>query len=260
MAFLQTHSFLTEDGFYTAGALRRTYPKPEKVALTQVGSLNHRAKRITGDRKSGWKSWQSSQSNAFCREPCGWLSQPRAQLSHTDFMPAICNLVTMWLDWKDPRLGKTSKSLTVCAQSSRLNPKFLPPWGSWPYHSSAVTEASKKEEVQLHQEASQEDGSRAMGGDGEASTFHRPSRRNRSHLLVGGPPEGQCLFHVLALLQQAGSLIGGQAQKSNLKKNTGRYAKKRNHTTTLRLITLGRAPRDTDKQSALRQRQYHQAF
>lgn len=35
--------------------------------------------------------------------------------------------------------------------------------------------------------------------------------------VVWGPSERQRLLHVPALLQQAGFLIGGQAQKSNLK-------------------------------------------
>ena len=50
------------------------------------------------------------------------------------------------------------------------------------------------------------------------------SGKKRSHSLVWRPPEGQRLFHVPALLQQAGSLVGGQAQKSNLKKG-GSYMK-----------------------------------
>lgn len=51
------------------------------------------------------------------------------------------------------------------------------------------------------------------------------SGQNTSDLLVWGPPEGQCLFHMSALLQQAGSLVGGQAQKSNLQNKVGRYMK-----------------------------------
>lgn len=65
------------------------------------GLVKHKAKRITGERKAGGKSWQTSQPNAFRREPCGWNSQPHAWLSHIDFMPAKLNLVTMWLDWRD---------------------------------------------------------------------------------------------------------------------------------------------------------------
>ena len=228
-----------------------------------MGSLNHRAKRITGDRKSGWKPWQSLQSNAFGREPCGWLSQPRAHLSHTDFMPAICNLVTMWLDWKDPPAWQNFK-VTYCLCSvqetksqilTTLGLMTLPliccHWGFQERRGSTPSESH---------------GSRATGGDGEASTFHRPGRRNRFHLLVRGPPEGQCLFHVLALLQQAGSLIGGQAQKSNLKKNIGRYAKKKTKQTKKSTpphwgsSLLAEHQQHTDKQSALRQRQHHQAF
>lgn len=34
-----------------------------------------------------------------------------------------------------PHFGKTSKSLTICAVSSKLTLKFLPPWGSRLYHS-----------------------------------------------------------------------------------------------------------------------------
>lgn len=139
-------------------------------------------------------------------------------------MPAICNLVTMWLDWKDPPAWQNFK-VTYCLCSvqetksqilTTLGLMTLPliccHWGFQERRGSTPSESH---------------GSRATGGDGEASTFHRPGRRNRFHLLVRGPPEGQCLFHVLALLQQAGSLIGGQAQKSNLKKNIGRYAKKK---------------------------------
>lgn len=84
--------------------------------------------------------------------------------------------------------------------------------------------------------------------NGEASTFHQLSGQNRSHSLVRGPPEGQRLFHVPALLQQAGSLMRGQAQKSNLKMKVGRYMK---NTTTSRLITLGNASQDTGKHSLL---------
>lgn len=192
-----------------------------------MGSLNHRAKRLLVIESQVENPGKARNLTLSAESPvAGFLTHVLSYLTLTSCQ----QYATLWpcgLTEKIPRLGKTSKSLTVCAWSSRLNPKFLPPWGSWPYHSSAITEASKKEEVQLHQEASWEDGSRATGGDGEASTFHRPRGRNRSHLLVGGPPEGQCLFHVLALLQQAGSLIGGQAQKSNLKKNIGRYAKKK---------------------------------
>lgn len=51
------------------------------------------------------------------------------------------------------------------------------------------------------------------------------SGQNRWDLLVWGPPEGQCLFHMPALLQQAGFLVGSQAQESNLQKKFGRYMK-----------------------------------
>lgn len=45
---------------------------------------------------------------------------------------------TLWpcgLTGEIPHLGKTSKSLTICAVSSKLTLKFLPPWGSQLYHS-----------------------------------------------------------------------------------------------------------------------------
>lgn len=78
----------------------------------------------------------------------------------------------------------------------------------------------KKEEVQLHQEASWEDGSRATGGGlvRPALTSHRPRGREQvSHLLVGvltGTMSVSCALCFLRLVP----CIGGQAQKSNLKK------------------------------------------
>jgi hypothetical protein len=64
-----------------------------------------------------------------------------------------------------------------------------------------------------------ENSSVATGG----STGWEISDQTRTHLLVWCFPEGQCLFHMPALLYQADSLMRGQAQKSNLKKIIGRY-------------------------------------
>lgn len=69
--------------------------------------IQHRARRITGDRKPGWKSWQTHKQTL--RAPCGWLPQPHTQLSHIDSTPATNNLVTMWLDWRDSPLWQNFK-------------------------------------------------------------------------------------------------------------------------------------------------------
>ena len=94
----------------------------------------------------------------------GFLSHVLSYLTLTSCQ----QYATLWpcgLTEEIPHLGKTSKSLTVCTESRRLNPKFLPPWGSWPYHSSPVTEASKKKRGSTPPDSPLEDGSRAIGGD-----------------------------------------------------------------------------------------------
>lgn len=51
----------------------------------------------------------------------------------------------------------------------------------------------------------------------KAATLKEICKVLREPKVVWGPPEGQCLFHMPALFQQAGFLVGSQAQESNLK-------------------------------------------
>lgn len=145
-------------------------------------------------------------------------------------MPAICNLVTMWLDCRDSPSWQNftvtyylcwvqqTKSQILTTLGLMTLPLISCHWGFQEKRGSTLPIASQRtaawprvvtlDWVTMARLAS------SLGFSG----------KNRSHLLVWCPPEGQWLLHMPALLQQAVSLMGGQAQKSNLKK-VGWYMK-----------------------------------